>query len=287
MVVDTVREEQAIRQVTERLVENFGGTYSPEYIEGAVGAARRRFAGHPVRTFIPILVERYVRRQLEAAGEVADTAVEPDTARTRRARHKAESGDGLPAAVRETWSANKRFVPAAVAAAVAALVVVTVVTVALAVRQPSSAPQAAAPGVSALALVRGVVGSEKMSFFQDPKVAEVLARNGVKVEVDAAGSREIATSVDLGKYEFAFPSSEQAAERIQRQRNVSAKYIPFSSPMAIATFKPIADLLAKSGVVHQGPVPTFDMAPYLRMVGNNTRWDQLVTTPRIRWARTC
>ncbi|MFI6040371.1 three-helix bundle dimerization domain-containing protein [Nocardia sp. NPDC051321] len=276
MVVDTVREEQAIRQMTERLVENFGGTYSPEYIEEVVGAARRRFAGHPVRTFIPILVERYVRRQLAAAGEVADASSGPDTARTRRARHKAESGDRrLPAAVRETWSANKRFAPAAVAAVVAALVVVTVVTVALAVRQPNSAPQAAGPGVSSLALVRGVVGSEKMSFFQDPKVAEVLARNGVKVEVDAAGSREIATSVDLGKYEFAFPSSEQAAERIQRQRNVNAKYIPFSSPMAIATFKPIADLLAKSGVVHQGPVPTFDMAPYLRMVGNNTRWDQL------------
>ncbi|WP_433659113.1 three-helix bundle dimerization domain-containing protein [Nocardia sp. CA-128927] len=275
MVVDTVREEQAIRQVTERLVENFGGTYSVEYIEGVVGAARRRFAGHPVRTFIPILVERYVRRQLAAAGEVADAVVGPDNARTRRAKHKAESAEsGFPAAIRETWSANKRFAPAAVAAVVAALVVVTVVTIALAVRQPSSAPQAA-PGVSSLALVRGVVGSEKMSFFQDPKVAEVLARHGVKVEVDAAGSREIATSVDLGKYEFAFPSSEQAAERIQRQRNVSAKYIPFSSPMAIATFTPIADVLAKAGVVHQGPVPTFDMAPYLRMVGNNTRWDQL------------
>ncbi|WP_405160910.1 hypothetical protein OG203_31665 [Nocardia sp. NBC_01499] len=275
MVVDTVREEQAIRQLTERLVENFGGSYSVQHIDAVVGRARRRFEGHPVRQFVPILVERSARRELERS-DAAAAVTQPDTGRTRRvAKHKADSGDGrLPGALRETWLTNKRLVSAAVAAVVAALVVVTVVTVALAVRRPSAAPTEA-PGVSSLALVRGVVGSEKMSFFQDPKVAEVLARSGVKVEVDSAGSREIATSVDLGKYDFAFPSSEQAAERIQRQRNVSAKYIPFSSPMAIATFTPIADLLAKAGVVHRGPVSTFDMAPYLRMVGNNTRWDQL------------
>ncbi|SUB09457.1 three-helix bundle dimerization domain-containing protein [Nocardia brasiliensis] len=64
MVADTVREEQAIRQMTERLVENFGGTYSAEHIEAVVGAGRRRFDGHPVRQFVPILVERFARRQL-------------------------------------------------------------------------------------------------------------------------------------------------------------------------------------------------------------------------------
>ncbi|MFI9401284.1 three-helix bundle dimerization domain-containing protein [Nocardia sp. NPDC052316] len=270
MVVDTVREEQALRQVTERLVENFGGTYSAEYIEGAVAAARRRFAGHPVRTFIPILVERYVRRQLAAAGEEADTAVEPETGRARKPKHQAAVDDSSP----ETWLGSRRFAPAAVAAVIAALVVVTVVAVALAVRQPGGAPNTAAP-VAPITVVRGVVGSEKMAFFQDPKVVAALARHGVKVEIEPAGSRQIATSIDLAKYDFAFPSSEQAAERIQRQRNVTAKYIPFSSPMVIATFTPIAELLAKAGVVHQGAVSTFDMGPYLRMVGNNTRWDQL------------
>ncbi|PXX68686.1 hypothetical protein DFR70_102370 [Nocardia tenerifensis] len=272
MVADTVREEQAIRQLRDRLVENFGGTYSVEHIEAMVAAGRQRFAGHPVRTFIPILVERYARQQLEA--KASDGVGEPDAVRAKGAKHKAELGTGRwAAAFGEKWSGRRRL--ASVAAVVGVLVVVTAVTVALAVRKPDPAPQSAPPGTSSLTLVRGVVGSEKMSFFQDPKVAEVLARNGLKVEVDAAGSREIATSVDLGKYGFAFPSSEQAAERIQRQRNVNAKYIPFSSPMAIATFTPIAELLAKAGVVHQGPVPTFDMAPYLRMVGNNTRWDQL------------
>lgn len=277
VVADTVREEQAIRQMTERLVENFGGTYSAEHIEAVVGAGRRRFEGHPVRQFVPILVERFARRQLAPEASTPTPAASVGKVKTRRGN--AAPRDASPESVesddlREPWSASKRFVPAVVGAVVAALVVVTVVAVALAVRQPNSSSTTAAP-VAPLAVVRGVIGSEKMSFFQDPKVIDALARHGLRAEVDSAGSRQIATSVDLAKYDFAFPSSEQAAERIQRQRNVSTKYIPFSSPLAIATFTPIADLLAKSGVVHQGPVPTFDMGPYLRMVGNNTRWDQL------------
>jgi hypothetical protein len=152
--------------------------------------------------------------------------------------------------------------------AVAAIVVV------VAVRQPDS-PTAATPVIQSLTTVHGVVGSEKLAFFEDPKVIDALARNGVKVEVDPAGSRQIATSIDLGKYDFAFPSSGPAAERIQRARNISAKYTPFSSPMAIATFQPIADLLTTAGVVHPGPLATFDMARYLELVRTDTQWDFL------------
>ncbi|WP_238815566.1 three-helix bundle dimerization domain-containing protein [Nocardia brasiliensis] len=267
VVADAVREEQAIRQMTRRLIENFGDTHSPEHIEAVVAAGRKRFEGHPVRQFVPILVERFARRQLTPVPQ------EQEQAKTRKgvAAYRAAVDTDE---VREPWSASRRFVPAVVSAAVAALVVVTVVAVALAVRQPSAPSRVAAPAAP-LAVVRGVVGSEKMSLFQDQRVIDVLARHGLRAQVDSAGSRQIATSVDLTGYDFAFPSSEQAAERIQRQRNVSAKYLPFASPLAIATFTPIADLLTKAGVVHPGPVPTFDMGPYLRMVGNNTRWDQL------------
>ncbi|WP_454195217.1 three-helix bundle dimerization domain-containing protein [Nocardia sp. Marseille-Q1738] len=267
MVIDTVREEQAIRQMTERLVENYTETYSAEHIESTIGAARRKFEGRPVRQFVPILIERLVRRELEKAAEAeaeaaavaVEKATEPNTTFT------------LPD-LRQLWSANKRFAPLAVAAAV----VVVVLAVVFAVRQPVSQPPAAAPAPAAApTVVRGVVGSEKMAFFQDPKVIDALARNGVRVEVEPAGSRQIATSIDLAKYDFAFPSSEQAAERIQRQRNVTAKYTPFSAPMAIATFKPIADLLAGAGVVRQGPVSTLDLRRYLDLVRNNTRWDEL------------
>jgi hypothetical protein len=125
-------------------------------------------------------------------------------------------------------------------------------------------------------VVRGVIGSEKQDFFADPQVVRAFARHGLNVQVDPAGSRQIATSVDLRKYDFAFPSSAPAADRIERQRGITAKYTPFSSPMAIATFQPIADLLASAGVAHHTAGGwTFDISRYLALVARGVRWDQL------------
>jgi hypothetical protein len=121
--------------------------------------------------------------------------------------------------------------------------------------------------------VRGVIGSEKEAFFADPAVQKELKRNGLKVEVDPAGSRQIATSIDLDKYDFAFPSSSPAADRILQDRKTTTRYSPFASPMVIATFQPIVDLLTREGVVRNGSV--FDFSRYLGLVAQHRRWDQL------------
>ncbi|MFD4643438.1 hypothetical protein ACFWN2_39450 [Lentzea sp. NPDC058436] len=127
-----------------------------------------------------------------------------------------------------------------------------------------------------LRTVRGVIGSEKLAFFADQRVKDVFAKHGLKVEVDPAGSRQIATATDLDSYDFAFPSSAPAAEKIQRDRKAARTYAPFSSPMVIATFDPIVELLTKAGVVKDGPgYPTFDVQAYLGLVAQGTRWDQL------------
>ncbi|WP_410643989.1 hypothetical protein [Amycolatopsis sp. lyj-346] len=123
--------------------------------------------------------------------------------------------------------------------------------------------------------VRGVIGSEKQAFFTDQRVVDAFARHGLKVEVDTAGSRQIATTVDVGKYAFAFPSSSPAAQKIQRDRKVTTVYTPFQSPMAIASFEPIVALLRANGVVRKGAgdYDVLDVAKYLELAG--TRWDQL------------
>ncbi|MDX8051656.1 hypothetical protein SK571_19885 [Lentzea sp. BCCO 10_0798] len=124
--------------------------------------------------------------------------------------------------------------------------------------------------------VRGVIGSEKLAFFADQRVKDVFAKHGLKVEVDPAGSRQIATTADLNSYDFAFPSSAPAAEKIQRDRKAARTYAPFSSPMVVATFDPIVDLLTKAGVVKAGPgYQTFDVQAYLDLAAKGTRWDQL------------
>jgi hypothetical protein len=128
-----------------------------------------------------------------------------------------------------------------------------------------------------LTTVRGVIGSEKQPFFSDPEVAAAFARHGLAVQVDVAGSREIATRVDLDRYDFGFPAGIPAAERIRRQRKVTAFYQPFYTPMAVATFKPIAELLRKAGLARPlaGGYWRFDMKRYLDLVGRQTRWKEL------------
>ncbi|WP_433734268.1 three-helix bundle dimerization domain-containing protein [Nocardia sp. CA-129566] len=270
MGVVTVREEQAIQRLTDRLVDD----YPADQVETVVGTARQRFEGHPVREFVPILIERIARRELAAASEdESATAAAPATEAVAVQSDSGTQAQGIRAIVASGAGklvADKRLL--ALAAAVVVLVLALVVG--FAVRRPDE-PAAAGTAAPGMTTVHGVVGSEKMAFFEDPRVVEALARKGVKVAVDPAGSRQIATSVDLGKYDFAFPSSAPAADRIQRARNISTKYTPFSSPMAIATFQPIADLLSAAGVLRPGPVPIFDMARYLELVRTDMEWDKL------------
>ncbi|MGN9781630.1 hypothetical protein ACTMTF_09395 [Nonomuraea sp. ZG12] len=126
-------------------------------------------------------------------------------------------------------------------------------------------------------VVRGVIGSEKEPFFDDPRVRAAFAAHGLRVEVDTAGSRQIATGVDLSRYGFAFPSSVPAAEKIKRDRKATTTYSPFYSPMAVATFEPIAELLTKAGVLNDSGkgYKTLDIKKYLELVAKGTRWDQL------------
>jgi hypothetical protein len=72
--------------------------------------------------------------------------------------------------------------------------------------------------------VHGVIGSEKQDFFQDPEVRSVFRRHGLDVQVDTAGSREMATTVDLSRYDFAFPAGVPAAQKIKTDHRVATTY---------------------------------------------------------------
>jgi hypothetical protein len=129
---------------------------------------------------------------------------------------------------------------------------------------------------SSLVVVHGVIGSEKQPYFQDPGVIKVFHDHGYDVQVDVAGSRQIATTVDLSKYDFAFPAGVPAATKIKTDHKAKATYSPFYTPMAIASFKPIADLLIQAGVVKlQGGAYLLDVSKYLALVAQNKRWTDL------------
>jgi hypothetical protein len=132
-------------------------------------------------------------------------------------------------------------------------------------------------GIDDLTVVEGVIGSEKVAFFEDDAVRAAFADHGLDVRVEPAGSRQIATSVDLDPYDFAFPGSAPVAERIQRDRGVNRSYAPFHSPMAIASFESIVEILEAEGVTREEAdgTWTFDMARFMELAAADRRWDQL------------
>ena len=121
----------------------------------------------------------------------------------------------------------------------------------------------------------GLVGSEKVPFFTDERVLDELRKNGLEVTVQKAGSREIA-SMHLAEYDFAFPAGVPAATKIQQENGISSSFNPFFTPMAIASWQPIADLLVAEGIAtDQGGYYTLDMDAFLRLMADETRWSDL------------
>ena len=125
-------------------------------------------------------------------------------------------------------------------------------------------------------VVRGAIGSEYEPFFADARVKAVFRSKGFDVQVDPAETRAIATTVDLSRYDLAFPGGSPAAQKIRTDRNINSSYVPFFTPMTVATFTPIAQLLARAGVAKDhGGWWTLDMKGFLELVNKGTRWNEL------------
>jgi len=116
---------------------------------------------------------------------------------------------------------------------------------------------------------------QRRTVLQGPQVIAALKRGGVIVSVSTAGSRQIA-GADLSKQDFAFFPRVSGGREIRRDHATSKAFVPFYTPMAIATWKPIVDLLTTAGVVHTtGDVTKLDVSAYMKLVDKNTRWKDL------------
>lgn len=124
---------------------------------------------------------------------------------------------------------------------------------------------------------RGLIGSEKEAFFQDERVRDVLARHGVTVTVQKAGSRSIANSYDPKQYDFGFPSGAPAAAQLKAAARAGTVYTPFYTPIVFASWRPIAEILIANGVAQkQGDFfYVTDLPALLAMAGKGTRWRDL------------
>lgn len=130
--------------------------------------------------------------------------------------------------------------------------------------------------------VRGLIGSEKEEFFRDERVVKALAKQGLVVHAEKAGSRQIATSYDLSKYDFAFPAGVPAAEKIRRDTGKKQSYRPYFTPMAIASWRIVAEVLERNGIAErQGDYYYIvDMPKLLGLIRDGKRWKDVPHNPK-------
>jgi len=125
--------------------------------------------------------------------------------------------------------------------------------------------------------VRGLIGSEKETFFADLRVQKALAAQGITVTVEKAGSRAIANRFDAARYDFGFPSGAPAAKQLQAQAKAAAVFNPFYTPIVFASWRPIAEILVANGIAaKQGDAfYVVDLPALLALAEKGTRWREL------------
>ncbi|MFD3684695.1 hypothetical protein ACFWTE_07745 [Nocardiopsis sp. NPDC058631] len=124
-------------------------------------------------------------------------------------------------------------------------------------------------------LTEGIVGSEKVAFFEDERVVDRFAAFGYDVRVRPSGSRLM--SEQTGDADFVSPGSRHLAERVRELNDVSTEYQPFSTPMVLLAYEPMVRALEEAGVTRLAEDDTwaFDMTAYLELTGERTRWRDL------------
>jgi hypothetical protein len=131
--------------------------------------------------------------------------------------------------------------------------------------------------LGAVVAVTGLVGSEKKAYLADPRVLAVLRRNGIDLHVETAGSRDMTTRTDLRNYDFVFPAGVPAAKKLIALTHASTSYSPFYTPMAVASWKPIATILMAGGIVRKVGADYYivDMHRLVDLMAARERWNQL------------
>ena len=131
-------------------------------------------------------------------------------------------------------------------------------------------------GTKHLRVVHGITSAENGSFFDDARVKSAFAAHGLALRVDTVMNDQAVTTADLSKYDFAFLAETPAAAEIATARHSTNTFVPFHSPMVVATFKDVAQRLTKAGIaLEQAGWWTLDTQRYFDLVRRRVRWNQL------------
>jgi hypothetical protein len=176
----------------------------------------------------------------------------------------------------------KKFVGPLLATLLLAGVVAGIVYSARDKRASQQATQAtAAPDPTRKTTVRVLTGSEKLDFLRDPELAEALAAEGIVLDVQKAGSREIATHPEIKNFDVAYPAGVAAAKKIAAATGSRRISNSFYTPMAVASWKQLLPPLEANGIVRKqgGVYYIVDMRKLVGLMEQGVRWKELQPNP--------
>jgi hypothetical protein len=130
--------------------------------------------------------------------------------------------------------------------------------------------------------LKGLVAVDVEPFFKDERVQKILADKRLPVTVARVGSRDMAGKVVAGGMpDFMFASGVVAGNQIAdaaRKANVSVTpSSPFHSPLVIASWQPVAQILVANGIAKKTGDRTYglDMGKLATLMLAKKKWNEL------------
>lgn len=136
-------------------------------------------------------------------------------------------------------------------------------------------PTGATTPSAELTKVRLLTGSAKFDFLKDPAVTQLLAKEGLAVELTQSGA--FATDVArANEFDAVWPAGAAAASDFAAAWKSAGTYPVFSTPLVIASWKQLQPVLAANGLAKQnGDHVDFYLDKALPLMVQGKRWNQL------------
>ncbi len=131
--------------------------------------------------------------------------------------------------------------------------------------------------------LKGFISVDVEPFFKDARVQKILADHQFTLDLGRMGSREMAAQVQAGPGgpQFLLPAGVLAAQMIvdtaKRLNRPTATYSPFYSPLVIASWQPIAQILVSNGAATPAGdrVYDLDLGRMTELMLQKKRWKDL------------
>ncbi|WP_018633703.1 substrate-binding domain-containing protein [Neomegalonema perideroedes] len=126
-----------------------------------------------------------------------------------------------------------------------------------------------------------VYGGEKTAFLENPRLKEILAREGVTLALQRAGSIEMATTLDVAGKDCIWPSSAVAADmaRLSGKRPVAVETI-FSSPIVLFGWDEVAEAMSAAQLLREREGFLYgDTVAIVRKIMEGARWREDFSLP--------